>query len=109
MNSIVFFGRSKEENKMIIKSNNPLWGHPSLTAYKTLLSDCKMEVQLVDFYRPQTKLGEGNVFIGVCPQGGISGPMSFPGVYGYPRWWVCLHTWGWQGDGLHPTGMLSCY
>ena len=33
MNSILFFGRSKEENKMIIKSNNPLWGHLSLTAY----------------------------------------------------------------------------
>ena len=62
---------------------------------------------------------------------GISGPMSFPGVYGYPGWWVLTSPrgayvwgypvggWGWvltppihgtdKGGGLHHTGMLSCY
>ena len=38
------------------------------------------------YYRPPTKLREGKVFTGVCLStrwGGVSGPMSFPGVGGY--------------------------
>ena len=89
-----------------------------------------------DFYRPPTKLGEGNVFTGVCPRGWVSVvPCPFlgwvwvcpEGVLTPPRTWVprarhchpTTHThqtwdlwarvYGQQAGGTHPIGMLSCY
>ena len=83
------------------------------------------------FYRPQTKLREGNVFTGVClskgvggclwshgPGMGISGIRSFPedGYFwyqvpfkrwvclghGYVQGWVCLQGWICRGVGNTP-------
>ena len=81
-------------------------------------------------YRPQTRLGEGNVFTGVCqslcPPGGGGGegyvhhmhhgigrvppmpPDIRPGHLPPPPSPWHLMAYGWQAGGTHPTAMLSC-
>ena len=78
----------------------------------------------LDFYRPQTKLREGNLFTPVCQsfcsQGDVHGRRS---VHGRGCAWqgTCVAGGGMRGGGVwagemateaggtHPTGMHSCY
>ena len=67
------------------------------------------------FYRPPTKLREGNVFTGVCHSvhGGRGlgyqvlsrGGRVYPTPPPSPEEWRLL----WQSVRVHPTGILSCY
>ena len=68
---------------------------------------------------PATKLGQGNVFTGVCDSvnGGVPGPgggwsrgVSAPGgsARGRGAWWRPPGT-ATAAGGTHPTGMHSCF
>ena len=99
---------------------------------------CHIEFRVCNFHRRQTKLREGNVFMGVCLSTGggyVSSDDHHVSLAGggcvWERGWVCpgggyprshsitphpvltrsrghQNTYGWQADGAHPTGMLSC-
>ena len=71
-------------------------------------------VSTLHYYLPQTKLREGNVFTGVCPQGGWTLTATRGGYVGgrYSPPTRIHGTWDSTGYGLqasstHPTGMLS--
>ena len=83
--------------------------------------DYTVQHKNINYYRPQTKLREGNVFTPVCHS--VQG-----GVYPSMQWakWGCVTgvcnqggvgpggcttptPTGQQAGGTHPTGMLSCF